>query len=318
MGFPCFLIFNVFVIYRVKIVDDDISLASLVRHDSDEEELYFGTAEMKPVVANVIDDRPLHRQTGTESQKKSQSKWIKVGEDNEDYEYDPTKVKEESDDDQTLKHSTKTLSGKRAGLSNAKDIRKELAEQKRKTDRILANLSDEVSGKNARTVFRERGTGRVRDIESELAAKAAADEEQAKKDAKKKAVYDKWSKGLVQKKEEEAKIMDDLHEMSKPLARYGDDADLDQLLRNQERQDDPMLMAMRKKKEEDEKARNPKAKVYPKYRGPPPPPNRFNIMPGYRWDGVNRSNGYEAKIFAKVANKEASQEEAYRWSTQDM
>lgn len=291
----------------------------MVKHDSDEEELYFGTAEMKPVVANVIDERPLHRQTGNQTQKASKSKWIKVGnEDEDEQENGPVKIKEEPGDGETLKKSTKTLSGKRAGLSNAKDIRKELAEQKRKNDLVIASLSDEVSGKNARTVFRDRGTGRVRDIESELAAKAAADQEQAKKDAAKKAVYDKWSKGLVQKKEEEDKVKDDLHEMSKPLARYGDDSDLDQLLRHQERQDDPMLMEMRKRKEKLDKKLNPKAKVYPKYSGPPPPPNRFNIMPGYRWDGLNRSNGYEAKIFAKIANKEASQEEAYRWSTQDM
>ena len=58
-----------------------------------------------------------------------------------------------------------------------------------------------------------------------------------------------------------------------------EDEDLNQAQRNAERWGDPMAAAAAAK-------RNAGTVERPKYRGPPPPPNRFNIPPGYRWDGV--------------------------------
>ena len=129
-----------------------------------------------------------------------------------------------------------------------------------------------------------------------------------------------WGKGLVQKREREERLLELQREASKPFARYRvppspphsprsppfltppfltppfltppfltrlwlrrtvEDEDLNQAQRNAERWGDPMAAAAAAK-------RNAGTVERPKYRGPPPPPNRFNIPPGYRWDGVGK------------------------------
>lgn len=56
----------------------------------------------------------------------------------------------------------------------------------------------------------------------------------------------------------------------------------------------------------------------PVYKGPPPRPNRFNIKPGYRWDGIDRGNQFEARWFKKQGELAASKEEAAAWSRSDL
>ena len=60
---------------------------------------------------------------------------------------------------------------------------------------------------------------------------------------------------VTQTKQNKEKVADYLHEVDKPLARYRDDKDLEMILKEKERDDDPMLAYMKqKKKKKDIKA----------------------------------------------------------------
>ena len=48
------------------------------------------------------------------------------------------------------------------------------------------------------------------------------------------------------------------------------------------------------------------------------PENRFGIQPGYRWDGIDQSNGFEKAIYARQAEKQSLKDAAYKWSVEDM
>ena len=207
---------------------------------------------------------------------------------------------------------TTTLDGKRAGLQTGKALREETEEFRRKEDEAFRKMDKSLTGQFASTSIR---AGKRRQMEAEQ----QVEKEKAERVAKLQESYNKWNKGLKQGEAQSTKLAEDVHEMSKPLARFAGDEDLEQLLREQDREGDPMAEYMAKKKAKSGGGVDGKGKtIRPVYRGPAAAPNRFGILPGYRWDGVDRSNGYEKMRFEKQNSAVAIQEEAYKWSVSDM
>ena len=117
-----------------------------------------------------------------------------------------------------------------------------------------------------------------------------------------------WGKGMAQKRKAEEMVDRLQRETEAPLAVYADDREYNHQLKQVDRWGDPMAQLTQKKS-------SSKKLVY---KGPPGPPNRFGILPGYRWDGVDRSTGFEAMYFKHKNSKMFQSQEAYQWSAADM
>lgn len=226
----------------------------------------------------------------------------------------------------THKKMVKTLDGKIAGLQNASALRDENEKFKKREDELYKHMTKDQPDEMEAQV---RKTGRRRNLEQN----SEKEMEKMRRAEERKAIYDRWGKGLKQIADSNERAADEKHEHSKPLARYANDADLDDYLKEQYREGDPMAEYFQNKSKE--KGGGPSEYIFngntiathtirsislsakPIYQGSFAE-NRFNIRPGYRWDGVDRSNGYEKKWFQVQSQKKATEEEAYKYSVEDM
>ncbi|KAM9333388.1 BUD13 homolog [Pholidichthys leucotaenia] len=273
-----------------------LAKSSQSRHDSEFDQ---SPSRKRPVQRAASDTSPPRRHSkarrGSESDQCPPKRRCQSGKDS-DGDLSPPRRSGQS-------QGHRMLSGGKAGLVSVDILRKEETQHRERNNQPL---EDEF--RNAETVFRDK-SGQRRDLDSERKEQKKKAGEKAAKDEK----YTQWGKGLAQSQMQQQKLEDAVVEAQKPLARHYDDEDLDRMLREQEREGDPMAAMLRQKK-----SRSIKTQERPHYKGPAPPPNRFSIQPGYRWDGVDRSNGFEQKRYMQIADKKAMQEASYKWSVEDM
>ena len=195
-------------------------------------------------------------------------------------------------------------SGAMAGLQTADQVsaalkRKEKAERKAMKEAGM----DPTAGKAQETIYRD-ASGRIINV----AMKRAEMRAKAEEEERKKADELEARKGDVQRREKEARkqALEDAKVMG--VARYADDKTLNEELKEVERWNDPMAKMVSTSKSKSKKGK----KGGKTYQGAFEP-NRYGIRPGRRWDGVDRSNGFEKKWFAARNNQKNREELEYMW-----
>eukprot|EP01119_Soliformovum_irregulare_P015412 TRINITY_DN4334_c0_g1_i1.p1 TRINITY_DN4334_c0_g1~~TRINITY_DN4334_c0_g1_i1.p1 ORF type:complete len:466 (-),score=140.53 TRINITY_DN4334_c0_g1_i1:102-1499(-) len=219
----------------------------------------------------------------------------------------------------------------KSGLITGRELVDEEKRKQKDTAMRFAREDPKNLGKDAQTVYRD-ARGRVLSINEII----------AQQEGKKNAIEEEleWGTGLAQKKarEDRAREIEDL--TNKPFARSIADVDLNDHYRSTDRWGDPLAGLAKKdsvKVEEEKKARkssimddigfeivigNPSVTKFTKYAkrrwNGALPLNRFNIVPGNCWDGVDRSNGFEKEFMSRESSKMARDEQAYMMAVEDM
>ena len=184
-------------------------------------------------------------------------------------------------------------SGAHAGLQTAEQVTAQLMRKEAEERRKFLKEGDEHSGKGKETIYRD-ASGRTINVQMMRAeARKKAEEEAAKVAAELEAQKGDVQRAVQKKHKEqlsEAKFL--------PVARYADDVELNEDLKERQRWNDPAAGFLEKKQG------GQSVSGKPLYKGPAAP-NRYGIRPGYKWDGVDRGTGFENEYFA-VRNRRAN------------
>ncbi|KAI1761209.1 Pre-mRNA-splicing factor of RES complex-domain-containing protein [Hypoxylon sp. FL1150] len=203
--------------------------------------------------------------------------------------------------------------GTHAGLQTAATVSAQL-EARRRAERAEYERSG-GSQKESETIYRD-ATGRRVDVSMKRAelrreAQEAAAREAAKTEALKGEVQ-------VEAARRRREMLEDAKVMN--VARHADDEDMNREMREKVRWGDTMAQFVEPRGAGGggggaggiQVGKKKQLKGRPIYKGAWTP-NRYGIRPGYRWDGVDRGNGFEAERFKAINRRERNKGLEYSW-----
>ena len=229
------------------------------------------------------------------------------------------KVEYDSDGDIIVKPpptTTNKAAKNKTGLVSASEIVKEAELRRKEQEERINNMSAERSGKNAKTLIRDKTTGRL------LTQEEIEERTKAAQEPKKEREKPVWGAGLKQQQIEKEKEEELRKASEAPFARSEVDAAWNSEKMNEVRYGDPMAKKayekQQKELEKQQKNLNVMQGVDKKlakkhgFKVPQEIPkhswrnkavtvdrNRYGIEPGRHWDGVDRGTGFEKKWLQK-------------------
>ena len=229
------------------------------------------------------------------------------------------KVEYDSDGDIIVKPpptTTNKATKNKTGLVSASEIVKEAELRRKEQEERINNMSAERSGKNAKTLIRDKTTGRL------LTQEEIEERTKATQEPKKEREKPVWGAGLKQQQIEKEKEEELRKASEAPFARSEVDAAWNSEKMNEVRYGDPMAKKayekQQKELEKQQKNLNVMQGVDKKlakkhgFKVPQEIPkhswrnkavtvdrNRYGIEPGRHWDGVDRGTGFEKKWLQK-------------------
>lgn len=222
-----------------------------------------------------------------------------------------------------VKDEERMSSGLRAGLVRGSDLKDEAAQLRADRKAAILSAPAEETGRDATTVYRNKQGQKI-------SREEWADQQQKKR---KKRLSDypeqelEWGGGVKQQANADAEKVELERIAAQPFARYTPDERYMEELKGRQAWNDPM----RKFQEEEEdnvptaagssSVATPAAPEPPKKKPKCPHaawPNRFNIAPGYRWDGKVRGNGYENKWLETKNHRAFKKQEAWKYDMEEM
>lgn len=196
-------------------------------------------------------------------------------------------------------------SGAMAGLQTADQVTAALKRKEKAERKAMKEAGLDPTGKAQETIYRD-ASGRIINVAMKRAEIRAKQEEEERKQREEL----ENRKGDVQRREkgERKQLLEDAKVMG--VARYADDKQMNDELKERDRWNDPMaqLIASNKSNKKGGKSKSSGKTYQGAFE-----PNRYGISPGWRWDGVDRGNGFERKWFAARNKQKDRQELEYAW-----